>query len=476
MRKLMYAAVALAALAFAAPALAAPPNDAFADATVIPALPFSDTVDVSTASTEPGEQQYCYYAPQTVWYAFSAPSSGVVRVSSSGFSDAAVTAYRQTSAGLGGLSVLNCAGFGNPIVFRVEAGQLYYVQAGKIFSGAGTLTIDIRAVPPPPNDNLADATSIASLPFDASIESIAATTETGEPTSPSVFNTAIVASAWYTFAAGADQSISVWANSCCWTPVVAVYDGTDYGSLSLIGTRIGFANKLTFRTTTGHRYSIQLARGCCPGTSTPLSLHVEVAPPPTAQFWTYPSDPSSFETVQFYDASYDPAQAGFEPAGWNLGDGTTASGCCPTHRYASDGDYTVELTVRTVDGRTASLSRVLQVRTHDVAIQKLLVPQSASPGQTRTISVGLSDLRYPENVQVQLLKSGPSGWVPVGSLTQSVPVRSGGRTTEFKYSYTFTAADATLGKISFRAIATILGARDALPGDNDVTSLPTRVS
>jgi hypothetical protein len=55
-------------------------------------------------------------------------------------------------------------------------------------------------------------------------------------------------------------------------------------------------------------------------------------------------------------------------------------------------------------------------------------------------------------------------------------VRSGGRTTDFKFSYTFTSTDASLGKVTFKAVASLIGARDALPADNEAVALPTKVS
>jgi PKD repeat protein len=81
--------------------------------------------------------------------------------------------------------------------------------------------------------------------------------------------------------------------------------------------------------------------------------------------------------------------------------------CCPTHRYAADGTYEVTLTVTTPDGRSASLATD-RVRTHDVAITKMQVPQSANVGQTRQLIVGLSNKRYGDG-QVQLFKSDRAG-------------------------------------------------------------------
>jgi hypothetical protein len=161
---------------------------------------------------------------------------------------------------------------------------------------------------------------------------------------------------------------------------------------------------------------------------------------------------------------------------WDFGDGTTSTDWSPYHRYAAEGDYTVSLTVTTQDGRTASTTRTLQVRTHDVAITKFTVPQSAKAGQTRSVSVYVNNTRYPEQVEVQLFKSTPAGWQWVGTLQQEVPVRPSNRTTIFEFSYTFTAEDAQLGRINFRAVATIVNARDALPTNNEAISLPTKVA
>jgi PKD repeat protein len=82
-------------------------------------------------------------------------------------------------------------------------------------------------------------------------------------------------------------------------------------------------------------------------------------------------DPSIFDTVTFYDASGDPAAVGIASEVWNFGDGTTGTGHTAHHQYASDGDgdYTVVLTVTTSDGRTASTTLLVQVRTYDVAYQ-----------------------------------------------------------------------------------------------------------
>ena len=69
-----------------------------------------------------------------------------------------------------------------------------------------------------------------------------------------------------------------------------------------------------------------------------------------------------------------------------------------------------------------------------------------------------------------------TGWVrPPGTLSQHVSIRPGNRTTMFAFSNTFTSEDAVLGEITFKAVATILNARDALPVDNEVIAPLTTV-
>jgi PKD repeat protein len=209
-----------------------------------------------------------------------------------------------------------------------------------------------------------------------------------------------------------------------------------------------------------------------------MSFQLDATPPPVAGFGFSPSDPSLFETVQFFDFSSDPGGVGFQPPVWQFGDGESFTGFNAFHRYAADGDYTAVLNVTTVDGRTASQTQTVHVKTHDVAITKLSAPQSARSGQTKQITASLRNTRYPENIQVQLFKSSPSfgGFQQVGTTTILVPVRQGNQTIPVVFSYTFTSEDAVVGKVTFRAEATLVNGRDALPADNTAVAPPTKVT
>ena len=77
---------------------------------------------------------------------------------------------------------------------------------------------------------------------------------------------------------------------------------------------------------------------------------------------------------------------------------------------------------------------------------------------------------------MQLLRNDRNGgWEQVGVGTQSVAVKDE-KTTPFVFSYTFTQDDLAIGKVTFQMVATIVGARDAIPGDNTVVSLPVVVT
>ena len=102
------------------------------------------------------------------------------------------------------------------------------------------------------------------------------------------------------------------------------------------------------------------------------------------------------------------------------------------------------------------------------------MPQSAQAGKTKTITVEVRAARYDENVTVQLWRSIPGGYEPIGSSVQLVAARRQG--TSFTFSYTFRPEDKAVGKVTFKAVASINGARDALPADNEVVALPTKVS
>ena len=215
----------------------------------------------------------------------------------------------------------------------------------------------------PANDDFANATPVSSLPFGDTADLTAATTEPSEPSPACV---GLQNTAWYSFTPAATEFVSATADQ--FGAGVAAYAGTSLATLTEVGCSQfpTSAEPLRFRAEANTTYYVQVGAWCCGGFG-PVAFHLEMTPNPVAQFSFSPSSPASFDTIQFQDTSFDPAGVGIASQAWAFGDGQTATGCCPTHFYAAAGDYTVELTVATADGRSASTSQAVHVRTPAVA-------------------------------------------------------------------------------------------------------------
>ena len=154
------AATSLLATAFAMPvAAAAPPaNDTFAGATAIDAVPFSETVDTSGATTDAddAEANLDCGAPATeasVWYTLTAPAEGaayLVDVSGSDYSAGVIVA----TGSPGSFQLVSC-GPGS-VGFPAEPNETYAILAFSDTTGVmgGLLEISVDILPPPPEIGL----------------------------------------------------------------------------------------------------------------------------------------------------------------------------------------------------------------------------------------------------------------------------------------------------------------------------------
>jgi PKD repeat protein len=431
------------------PARAAPPaNDDFYAATNITSLPFSEGINTSEATSTPDDPYpTCNYPPNhtreaTVWYQFIPPETQfVTAIAASNDYNNVLAVY---TGAPGSFQQIACDILGHPVTLQAESGNTYYFMVAAMEpspypdpSGGGYggwLNFSLSAAPPP-----VAYFDVWSDPY-YELRVFNFSNQSYDP-----------ACSWCGFAA-TSWDFGDGATSSDWNPT---HQYTADGSYIVNLTVITFAGQSA-------TYQRQLN---------------VVTPPPFASFDPWPSDPSIYETVYFNNWSSDPAcyWCGMT-AQWDFGDGTTSTEWNPSHQYAADGDYTVNLTVTTPDGRLGSTSRVVTVRTIDVAIYRFSVPHSAKAGQTRSVSVEINNTTYPVQVEVHLYKSVVGGWQWIGTLQQYVPVRPSNRTTRFQFSYTFTQEDALLGEINFRAEAFIVNGRDAIPTNNEAISLPTKVS
>ena len=122
------------------------------------------------------------------------------------------------------------------------------------------------------------------------------------------------------------------------------------------------------------------------------------------------------------------------------------------------------------------MTKTVHVQTHDVAILSFVTPAKGKVGKQSVITVGIGNTRYPETVQVDLYKLTAQGDVLVGTNVGAVGVMKLKKIVDISFNYTFTSDDATIGKLPFKAVVTIQGARDAVNSDNTQTSAPTLIT
>jgi hypothetical protein len=120
-----------------------PPNDDFANAVNIGALPFTqESLDTTLATTEPTDPTLCD-ANVSVWYTFTPPEDMNIRVETSGY-------QTQVSVWTGApenLTLIGCDGGTLGPRFQVAAEQQYWILVSSPYPppiGGGLLTVTIR--------------------------------------------------------------------------------------------------------------------------------------------------------------------------------------------------------------------------------------------------------------------------------------------------------------------------------------------
>lgn len=453
-----------------------PPSNDFRDsARFVPFLPYFDSTDVTNATVEPGEpSSFCHdsIAPltRTVWYVYVSHQSGTVQLTAQlgGPAPGILTAYFDSAGS--GLVPVGCNSNFGPVTFNADSGMVFFFQVSDSAGATGPTVFSLQQDsigPPPPgpaNDNFADARIIPGVPYSDSATFFDATREDFEPAF-CVFQPRTV---WYSFTATQTQAVFLRLQAPFFD-LFTVYSGTSLNNLSFLTCGSSFGGDRSFTAFAGTTYYIQVSSDQ-PSTAI---LQLLPPPPPIASFGFFPFDPTLFDVVQFFDQSFDPGGVGIETRQWSFGDGATATEPNPTHRYAADGDYIVNLFVTTFDGRSDSTSGVVHVRTHDVAITRFQTPATGMSGKTTKLTVKIQSNRQPETVQVEVFKSVPGGYQLFATSTQTLPARN--RVSSVAFSYTFTPQDAQIGKVTFRAVVSIVGGRDALPADNEAIGTPTKV-
>jgi hypothetical protein len=117
-------------------------------------VPFEDSVDVSTATVEPGEPvEVCAPMANTVWYALTLDQAQTLLIDTTGSGFDTVVAVWQGS-GIDGLSLVKCvddsaSGLESRLLLGADAGETYLIQAGAFGAAPEGATLSISIGEPP---------------------------------------------------------------------------------------------------------------------------------------------------------------------------------------------------------------------------------------------------------------------------------------------------------------------------------------
>jgi hypothetical protein len=233
---------ALAVLVVPTSAFAQPANDNFANAIPVGVLPFSVVVDTTGATIEPVEPQACTGQSQTVWYSITPAANETLSADNIGSDSVAeIVVYRLNGPpGIGNLNFVGCSQSPSPAVFRVQAGTTYYIQTSLLFGAPGNLHLNVQTVPPPPNDNFANATSAGPLPYSDTVDATGATTESGEPIPCETFFGPI-GTVWYAFTAPVTETVTAETQGFDGS-LVAAYSGSSCRTSASSAARVSTAH------------------------------------------------------------------------------------------------------------------------------------------------------------------------------------------------------------------------------------------
>jgi hypothetical protein len=219
----------------------APPNDQFAKAQVITGTQGQVDGNNEMATVEPGEPQHHWSQnEQSVWYSWTAPRSGFLRVFATtdpppGYSyDPVVAIYR--GANLTSLEKLSSeiANINQPVYADVEAGITYhFAVSGMAYSQTSDFQLHWSVVDRPANDSFAGRQLLEGIRVSVSAVNLGATREVGEPAHGGAERGRSV---WWSWTA----PYSGWVTLSAFSPIpisvqLLVYQGTSLENLTLAG-------------------------------------------------------------------------------------------------------------------------------------------------------------------------------------------------------------------------------------------------
>jgi hypothetical protein len=273
-------------LAWTTPAVAAPANDLFANATVIPSLPYSTSQNTTTA-TKTASDPFCYFDKKTVWYKFTPAQNMQIRTDAAGSNyDVSLSVYTGSE---GSLSQVGCklnahtvSPDNPPFEFAAQGATTYYFMLSSANGDGGTLRFHVSLVPPPANDDFDQATVISALPYTDILDPAGATPASDDPTCDGANAHTI----WYAFTPAQNARVSADTYQSAVFTTLSLYTGAR-GSLTQIACDNHHLNaygaRVEFDAVVGTTYYLMATKIDVRWVDErSLRLHVQALPPPPA--------------------------------------------------------------------------------------------------------------------------------------------------------------------------------------------------
>ena len=254
-------------------AFAQPVNDNFASPTGITGTSFSDSVDVTLATTEFSDPAAgCGNGSRlrTVWYQYVAAGAATIVVDTSGSTyDTILSAY--TPASLPQSVACNDDAAGNTgtskVAVHVDPGTYYFMvsQFAPPVSGPPTLSLHAVVYTDPSYDSSQNAKVVNKLGFTDSVANYEATTGANDPV-PNCDSTdnPPKRTLWYSFTASASGTIIANTTGSTYDTVLAVYTGSP-GSLTAVSNSCdddvmsALSSQVSFTATNGTTYLVMVS-------------------------------------------------------------------------------------------------------------------------------------------------------------------------------------------------------------------------
>ena len=241
-----------------------PANDILTNAEVLTGASVSVGGTLLGATGEAGEANPGGQDGATVWYSWTAPVTGPATLRLPGAaSSTGLSVHTGDAVGSLALVKRRTGSYYDPLSFRAVAGTTYLIAVdGGSTPDQGDFKLELKQTPAPPNDDFAAATPIAGSSASLSGSTLAATTETGEPS----LGYYATGSVWYTWTAPADGAVAIDTAGSGFDTVLGVYTGSGVSALTRVTSNDNASHSVTtsrvaFRVTAGTTYRIAVNSG-----------------------------------------------------------------------------------------------------------------------------------------------------------------------------------------------------------------------